>query len=491
MKYVFLVLALMLSILAYLNPLITGMDQDNDEILIWVTDQNPERYRQIRQFYQWRNENDLPDVQVKLDHENNFVNKKIIQGVIGVGGDLFETFGIDTIRKIKEVGIVEDVSRLAQEKGFGLDKTYTSLKYNIIVDGEQIGFPANVATLAFFVNNAQIKKVGMSPVNQSTFSDWETFIAWGKEYIEKANRGLELQQHYLFAQFTRDALNWTFGAEMYNETLTDTVFQRDSDKWHTFFSNFKSFRDELNFIPTPAVKASFSSQYTYGGNAYSLFEQGNYVFYYGNRANIIGLRLSDIVKGVEIIDNRFFPFPSTPISARTVQIYAGSKQKQLAADFLAFLASEEYNLSIIESGDGMPPNPEYLKHPEYLRPADHPDEWGMHEVFASDQVYQIAETYSPYINPVNSRRVWITGYGEFIHDRHSAQDAIEMMEETADKFFKDFETSASEAELADYEKWQKIQKQLDERLEKGQKIPSEWVRSSFWLAWYEHKNLLE
>jgi len=61
-------------------------------------------------------------------------------------------------------------------------------------------------------------------------------------------------------------------------------------------------------------------------------------------------------------------FPNTSTGTRAAAVYKGGKHRDLAKYFLAYLASEDYNMNIVRDADALPPNPAVTKSEAYLRP---------------------------------------------------------------------------------------------------------------------------
>ncbi|MEM6561519.1 MAG: hypothetical protein AAF656_07945, partial [Planctomycetota bacterium] len=72
------------------------------------------------------------------------------------------------------------------------------------------------------------------------------------------------------------------------------------------------------------------------------------------------MRPDPIYDGPLVFSTTQFPafyMPNSLIQTRAAILYTGSPNKELAALFLKFLASEEYNANIVADADGLPPNP--------------------------------------------------------------------------------------------------------------------------------------
>ena len=101
-----------------------------------------------------------PDVhfELRVDTVNNDNSKVIIQGVSGVGSDIIGHCGGPNMRFREAVGILEPISDIANEMGFGLDKTFAVLAPDLSVNGEQYAFPLNVVAPQLWINKDVFEK---------------------------------------------------------------------------------------------------------------------------------------------------------------------------------------------------------------------------------------------------------------------------------------------------------------------------------------------
>ena len=97
--------------------------------------------------------------------------------------------------------------------------------------------------------------------------------------------------------------------------------------------------------------------------------------------------------------------PNGLIGTRSIGIYAKSEHQELTAYLLEFFASKTYNMSVVRSSDSMPPVPEYTTSEEYLRPADFPGEWGVHEEMTDLMEIAIPPSVSPFVLPSSANRI--------------------------------------------------------------------------------------
>ena len=61
-------------------------------VLYWMTQNDAVKRETVALFRQWLVDQGLPPVEVRIDHSNQDITKKLVQGVSGVGGDLIDLY---------------------------------------------------------------------------------------------------------------------------------------------------------------------------------------------------------------------------------------------------------------------------------------------------------------------------------------------------------------------------------------------------------------
>lgn len=454
-------------------------------VMYWVTDRNPVREEQISRFIQWMDEKGYPKTELRLDTSNSDVSKKIIQGVSGVGADLMD-LSSEQIRFFVDMGLLEDVTDQAVELGFSTEHTYKALKDILTVDGRQYAFPANVSVNALIVNRDQFKKLGIEPPAGS----WniEEFEKQGIEYVGKANKGLSRQLFFFSSPIAdRLALLRSLGGSMYNETLTDTNI--NSPEYVQMLDLLKRWID-LGITPSAADVQSMATDSGYGGANYQLFNTGNYAMLHTGRHAIILLRqVGDIELSTVAPPSGMFP--NITITSRAVGVYSGGKHKDLAPYFMAYLASDAYNETVVDSGDALPPDPGIAKSAAYNKPEGFEKEWLFHQPFADFAMdIAIPQVVSPYVQSAVLTRTDNDAHGSVMANMRTPKQAAEVAEA---EIRREIERTLREHPnlRADHEVWTGHQREIDRLKAEGKKIPAEWVRNPFHLAYYRKTGQLE
>src|SRR5690606_29529323 len=195
--------------------------------------------------------------------------------------------------------------------------------------------------------------------------------------------------------------------------------------------------------------------------------------------------------------------PSTYIATRAAMVYAGGQHKDLSTLFLAFLASEEYNMQIVRDGDALPPNPVFTEREEFRNPPDFPEEWGVHERFArAAKGIAIAPSYSPFVLHQVANRIESQWRDKFMNHLVSAEEAAAEMERQINaEIARSLQENPDLRPIFDQRViWQKeinrrtaILARLEQRGEAipdELKIPMQWVDNEFYRVYYTHKGWL-
>lgn len=496
MKYFFLTVFCLLVTAAVFTRL-TAPDMRSDvPVIYWSTDPNPARYEQIDLFHEWLVEqghttpDGRPMVELRVDTASGPTDKKIIQGVSGVASDIMDA----EPNYFSSIGLIADVTYEAHQLGFDMSATYAALEHMLMVDDRQYGFPCNVGVLAFWVNRDTFERHGMEPPPREW--DTERFERIGREFVRNANPPDERQTVF----FSNAASGWTglrlirvmkrdLGSDRFNETLTRSTL--GDGGLAGALERIYRWTYEYRIMPSAADEASFATESGYGGAGFSLFLQGNYAMTMTGRWLLIRLREVANPPRVSVSLFPYDHFPNAVIHTRSAVIYAGSPNRDLATLFLAFLASDKYNESIVRTPDALPPNPRMTRTEEFLRPADFPNEWGAHEVPAeAAETIAIITSLSPYVPAAvvdrEINRALQSVMADLLTPEAAAQLAEQRINEEIDRTLRE---SASLRER--YERDSEIQRRIDARRAAGEPVPLEWIRNPFHRRYYAHMGWLE
>ena len=177
-------------------------------------------------------------------------------------------------------------------------------------------------------------------------------------------------------------------------------------------------------------------------------------------------------------------FPNAVIGTRAAGVYAGSKHVEKAKLFLAYLASEAYNYQIVTSADALPPNPQFTRIEEYLRPAEFPNEWGSHEVPSEGaETIAIAASVSPFVPSATVDRYKKKALDEVMADMATPEQAAR---EAARRIDEEIQLTLKESPSLrrKYEEYSALQEKIDRYREEGKKVPLSWIKNPFHRRYY-------
>ncbi len=463
----------------------------------------------------------LPKAKLVLDMGNRDITKQVVQGVSGVAGDIQDVTGSD-MWYFRAIGLNHDVTEWGLELGFDPSKTYPAIVPDLTIPDEngnlrQYQFPCNVNASAYFVNREAFRQYGQElPPRQWTIEEFERR---GKEFVRKANEGRTRQTVFFADTLPVDVLRASLGGSRFNETGTRATLDEPAHIEALRLMRKWTFEDRL--FPTDSDRSGFSVESGYGGLTAQLFnnnfqpERGQVAMMWTGRYLLIEFRKYDaerLRRGQPLLDYGVSEpphggFRNTQIGTRAAMIYEGSPHKDLAKYFLAFLASETYNMQIVKDGDALPPNPVYTRSEEYARPREYPNEWDVHTAYAEiAETIAISSSYSPFILTRTASRIEYDAHNKYMQSTPLA--GYETAERTAHAANAEMnaEMQRTLKENPDlqprYDALWKRQQQIDELKRKisefeaahpGQSVPEEiriplnWIENPFYRAYYKHK----
>jgi multiple sugar transport system substrate-binding protein len=496
MKYMFVILMSLLAIAALITRWTAPDARSDVPVLYWATDPNPARIEQIRLFHEWlveeghTDENGGPAIELRLDTVSGDPQKLIIQGVSGVAADIMDR----GVPALEAYGLLVDITDEAEQMGFGLDQTFPALGEALTVNGRQYGFPCNVATVNFWVNKDAFERVGMDPPPQSW--DFETFERIGKEFVKRANPPGERQTVFFcnaltdwYGTMVMSVMMRSLGLDIFNETVTASAL--DDERFARVLILLYKWTYEDRILPTAADVASISGGAGYGGAEFSMFSEGKYGMMSSGRWCLIRLREFENPPNLSISQFPCDQFDNANILTRAAGVYAGSAQQDKAMLFFEFLASEKYNMHIVESADSQPPNPRFTQTEPFLRPAEYPHEWGTHETIARiARTSAIADARCPYASEGSVYRALVRAHQEVMANRETPEEAAAL---AAQRINDDIQLNLAQrpALKERHDADSIIQRKIEDLLEQGEPIPQEWIRNPFHRAYYAEKGLLQ
>ena len=461
-------------------------------VLYWITQVDTVKLETIARFKTWLHDRGLPPVEVRIDNVNQDPVKKLAQGLTGVGADLFDIYTFET-ELFSQSGMLMDVTEAAHAGGYGPEATYPALYSEMVVNGRQYGFPRNTGGNLIWINRDTFARYGVP--EPSAHWTWDEFEQLGKKLVTAANPPGTRERVYFiqaFQSLSPTLLRRGLGLDIFNETMTRCAL--DDPRNAEVMRRQYRWVVELHLIPTLAEQMVMAADAGRKGDEwFYLYTKGRYAMLLCDRWALLRLRELPTVRS-RVVEPFNSGFRNMEFDCGIISAYAGTKHPVEARQFLQFLASEPFNLLVAESGDALPPLPQYVHTEAFLHPPDHPEAWGVHEAFAKTAPeIGIAYARSPFVQTGTLYRP-VTGIDQQVYD---AVMAGRLSPEEAGRV----EAARVDAEIAlnvradaklkqQYDELIKVQAKIDALRAAGRPVPVAWITNPFHRAYYKAKGWL-
>lgn len=448
----------------------------------------PEMSERLAIFHEWRKARGGPEFTLRLDAVNAGMNKIIMQGVSGIAADILQTNGAADLGYYASIGLLANLSGQAAQGNYTPERFLPAIRGEMTVDGVQYGCPVSIYLLITYINRKTFTDLGLEVPPPRM--NWEEFERRGKEFVAKANPPGQKQRRFFVSGVNTTAMRRSQGLDTFNETLTRCTL--DDPRNARVLELIRKWTLEDRMIPSGADNAALVSEADAGA-----FGPRLYQFKIGNIAMITGgnylvptiRRLGQIPLAVTMPP--YAEFPNAILGAQMVALYQGSKNLHLAADYLAFLQSEEFFQTILRNGDGIPTTAEQAHREDYLRPPDHPNEWGCNEeIVRSVEEAGFPYSESPFVafgvyNRIDANAIDRYMTGLITSEEAGRRAAEEINAEIA------LNLSRRPALRKRYDELVQLQSRIEERRGRGEKVPREWIINPFLKAFYESQGWCE
>ena len=261
MKYVFLGSFAVLTALSVVAGLWHPRQTDDRIELVWCTDDNPVRRGQIALF------NELyPRYRLRIDPQNSGMQKVIVQGLAGVGPDLFDCYTGSQLVAYVRSGIAMDCTKAFAERGIDIDAVWPCLKPLFVYEGRACGHPDNANAYGIWYNKVLFDAAGESyPQGEWT---WDEFIEVAQRLTVRDERGRPVQFGFIgYWDYNAALAQW--GADYYTPEGTRCVLDSPEAVAAIQFMQDLIYRYEV--MPTPTEEMAMSSAGGWGTGVLGLF----------------------------------------------------------------------------------------------------------------------------------------------------------------------------------------------------------------------------
>lgn len=129
--------------------------------LVWSTDDNPARRIQCALFRAWHLRIYGEPIDIVTDPANRDITKTIVQCVAGAGPDIIETYGPVQLDQLVSAGVALDITDVAAKEGFGVDRVFAAAVKSMAIKGRQYAFPCNMGYVVLFYHRDLFRAAGV------------------------------------------------------------------------------------------------------------------------------------------------------------------------------------------------------------------------------------------------------------------------------------------------------------------------------------------
>ena len=486
LRHPFILAALIFMVGGGLILLVTPDPKPPWPVVYWVTEPLPTHRNSIPLFRQWRQEQDIPWFELRLDTTDQRLPKVLIQGVSGYAADIVGIANSTDLRKYVSLGILDALNGNPEKLTHHKNRTYPAAETEISIGGQQYAFPTLLDVDMLFVNRDAFEQRGLNPPPvRWTLDDFEALAL----KFQTAAGDKTGQPAYFCSKLPRNVLRRGQGISLFNETLTTCTL--DVPEHVELLKRLRHWEVTRGFVPARKSLSDPTADAETDSALLDLFAAGEMPLLLGGRNTLRRLRRRRTVRNLDIVEIPHGGFPNTAIHLQAAGLYAQSDHKELASTFLDFLTSVPYNMKVVRECRGLPPVPKYAKQDAFRRPPNHPEEWGIHEGLANAaEELAVAGAHSPFVMPSTVERIEEEMYEAFLLGNYTASEAAEKM------------TARVNAEIADtlknepdkrqrYDELAGLQERIEGRRAENRPVPRDWIINPFHKQYYGNQGWLE
>lgn len=393
MKYVFLALTALLSILSGIAYVWRPAPPDDRIQLVWATDDNPVRRAQLQAF----NEQN-PTYRVKIDPTPVGLEKVIVQCLAGVGADLIDAYDGFQLAAYVRSGIALDITEEMAIRGIDPDDYWPALEPLYMLNGRICGLPRNAHAPAIWYNKDLFDEAGI-PYPEKGWT-WSEFVSTAQSLTVRDAQGRPVRFGFSSSktafEYTIQLVLQLYGASVY--TPEGTAAAIDTPEAAAAFDFVKDLIYTFHVMPTPAEEVSLANAGGWGmAGGITQFGSGQAAMALGGRWWLCILRLPDYrdlrLGAVEIPHDEGEHILG---GGAGVTINSHSEHIDGALEFLEYLHGPTYNHLTNSEADAIAPVMQYSYTDDFLQNPEYPDE-DFHEVWREAMRIAAPAEMSPYV----------------------------------------------------------------------------------------------
>lgn len=362
--------------------------------IIWTTDDNPARQRQIDIFDKL-----FPKLKLTIDPTNNDMSKIIVQTMAGIGPDVIDCYDPMQVHTYHQAGILADITDMAREAGVGPELTFPAVKPSMVINGKQYGFPTNPGPWVVFYNKDIFDKCHV-PYPDGTW-DWAEFVDVAKRLTLKGPDGKRNETYGVMGYDLIEAI-WQNGGHFYNEEGTKCIL--DSPECIGAAQWLMDLQFKHGCAPSPSEEQSMAAAGGWGQGIITLFSaQRLGMIRYGRWGLIVWRKDPKLRIGVCALPHQ--KTKATTLATRISVLNKKSLYLKEAFNFMRFLSSPEYCNEINDSADNCAPVKSYCYQPRFLHNPQYPAE-DYNKVFRDEMDCARIREVSRFVNPFVADRIF-------------------------------------------------------------------------------------
>ena len=388
--------AILILVLGLFTALAAKLQAPPDHKLVWISDDNPRRKEQIELFEREQlsghlNTPGLPDspkLGLKLDPNNNGMEKVIVQSIGGVGSDLFDCYDQKALSAYVRSGVALDVTEALKARGLSISDMWPAAAPSFVYDGHAYGLPCNAGVDTLWINKDLFEKSGAALPERRAWT-WAEFLPMAHKLTTRDADGHVVQYGFLAdwgAVWQMCLTQW--GGHIYSPDGRQCVLDNPAAIAGVQFAHDLIYKEHV--MPTPIEEASLSGQGGWGQGTLKWFGAGKGATALGGRWWLCTLRdqthpIQDGRPLTPTLRLTAVECPHGPLRAftcygRSTLVNATSPRAKQALDFLVYLSGKPYNDLVNAQADALAPMQKYCNTPEFLHNPIYPEE-DYNEVF--------------------------------------------------------------------------------------------------------------
>lgn len=382
MKQFFAISLALMTILSVAAWLLTPASQGTkgQTHIVWATDNNPVRQAQVDLFNKLN-----PDLILTIDPMNANREKVIVQSIGGVGPDLFDSYGYESLRAFVNSGVAADVSQELGETGLDIEKdVWPAALPSFVLKGKAYGFPANVSANAVWFNKNHFDEAGI-PYPKPGWT-WDELVRIAAQLNKKDSRGKRVRFGFYFTFDNWPDILRTFDAWQWSDDGVRCTL--DSPQAIEAFQLLQDMMYKHKIAPSPQDEASLSTQGGWGSGGLPFLISERVSMAFGGRWWLNLIRKEELARRARqakgekvgpplrlgVLELPYAHKASVVGGARCVLVNGKGRNKEAAIRFIKFLAGPDYNALLNDQADAIAPVISFSETERFLKNPEWPDE---------------------------------------------------------------------------------------------------------------------